>query len=445
MLSTMNTVELSEYGRRSTVPSAVARMMSAFASGFRDGVDINLGVGYVNEATIPTAQVLEATAEVLAAPERFRQPLNYGGPTGSLPLKDAIRRYWLDNAVGGVSETHLAGRRIIIGLSGATSLLYAVAGVMDPGIVVTGDPMYYIYTNVLRRRGFEILAIPEDDEGPRADLLEAELERLGERAAGVRYIYLVTISNPTGTICTTARKAAWIDAARRLSERLGRRVPVILDRAYEDLIHDPDVAPPASGLTLDGDGLVYEVSTLSKIVAPGLRIGYMIGPDTPLLRAIVQTCSDMGFSASPALQSVAASMLDRHVTEQIQAVNAGYRRRAQQVGAAIDELLGDVLEHRTGGQAGFYYYLTFRDVETHDRSPLLRFLSRTTGDDAVDGPADDPKPRVVTIPGEICVDPGGRLVEVGKRQMRLSYGYEDPRRVVEGLRLIREGVAYARG
>ena len=166
MLSTMNTVELSQYGRRSTVPSPVARMMSAFSSGFRDGVDINLGVGYVNEATIPTARVLEATAEVLTAPDRFRQPLNYGGPTGSLPLKAAIRRYWIANAVGGVTEAHLEGRQVIIGLSGATSLLFAVAQVMEPGIVVMGDPMYYIYTNVLRRRGFEILAIGEDDQGP---------------------------------------------------------------------------------------------------------------------------------------------------------------------------------------------------------------------------------------------------------------------------------------
>ena len=226
-------------------------MMSEFAAGFRDGVDINLGVGYVNEGTIPTQRVVEATAAVLGEPGQFRQPLNYGGPTGSVRLVEAIRRFWIDNAVGGVTEKVLGKRRIIIGVNGATSLLFAAAQVMGPGIVVTADPLYYIYGNVLRRLGFEILAIPEDDEGPRADLLAEQLDRLGDRVNEVRYFYFVTINNPTGTICRTDRKRALIDAAAKLSKRLGRKIPVILDRAYEDLIHDASVERPLSGLMLD--------------------------------------------------------------------------------------------------------------------------------------------------------------------------------------------------
>jgi len=440
----MDTIALSRYGQDSTLPSPVARMMSEFAAVFRDGVDINLGVGYVNERTIPTERVIEATAAVLSEGGRFRQPLNYGGPKGSARLVEAIRRFWIDNAVGGVTEKVLRGRRIIIGVNGATSLLYAAALVTGPGIVVTADPQYYIYSNVLRRLGFEIVAIPEDDEGPRADLLAEQLGRLGDRVGEIRYFYFVTVNNPTVTICTTARKRALIDVAAGLSKRLGRKVPVILDRAYEDLIHDKDVERPASGLALDKRGIVYEVSTLSKILAPGLRIGYMIGPESPLIKALVQTASDVGFSAAPVNQAVAAWMLTHHVAEQIASVNAGYRDRARVVRAAIDRRLGPHLEHITGGAAGFYFYLTFREVQTHERSKLFRFLARTTGDRSVDGPAKDPGTRVVYIPGEFCVHPEGQLVGLGKRQLRLSYGFEQPERIVEGVKLIREGIEWAK-
>ena len=69
------TVELSPYGCRSRQPSPVNRMMSDFAAEFREGVDINLGVGYVNEATIPRAAIQQALAAVLAHPDAERTGL----------------------------------------------------------------------------------------------------------------------------------------------------------------------------------------------------------------------------------------------------------------------------------------------------------------------------------------------------------------------------------
>jgi len=441
----LNEPPFSEYGAASREPSPVRRMMVAFAADFRDGIDINLGVGYVNENTIPRELVVDAMRAVLARPDQYDKALNYGAPQGCRELIDAIRRHRLASEGARLTAAALEGRQIVIGISGATSLLEAIAGVLAGGIVVTADPMYYIYCNFLERAGFEILPVPEDHDGIRTDLLAEKLSALGGRRREVRFIYVVTVSNPTGTILANGRRTELVRIATDLSRELGTRVPLVLDRAYEELIHDPACPTPRSGLLDDEEAIVHEISTVSKTLAPGLRIGYMIGPEGMLTRTIVQRISDIGFSAPPINQVIAAYILDHHIGEQIEAVNAGYRRKARAVRGWIDELLGDELEDCTGGRAGFYFYLTFRDVQTGEGSRLFRYLSRTTGQAEVDGRADALKPRVSYIPGQYCVHPRGDLVEVGRRQMRLSYAFEDLERIEEAIRLVREAVAYAKG
>ena len=84
-------------------------------------------------------------------------------------------------------------------------------------------------------------------------------------------------------------------------------------RSYYDIIHNPELAQPVSGLRYDTLGLVLEVGTLSKILAPALRIGYALVPDDQLADALVQRTSDIGFSSSLINQEIAGWLLDHHI------------------------------------------------------------------------------------------------------------------------------------
>jgi len=437
-------ISLSDYGRRSRTPSPVNRMMSSFAGDFREGVDINLGVGYVNEKTIPSALIREALAEVIAHPGRYKSPFNYGGPKGSPTLIESIRRYHVSRRVGGLTEAALSRRDIIVGPNGATSLLEGLAYVLNPGIVVTSDPMYYIYCDFLERRGFTVVTTAERSDGLHAEDVAARIDELGSGAKDISFLYVVTVNNPSATIIGNRERTGLVRLATGLSRRLGRIVPLVLDKAYEDLIHDPSVERPRSGLLDDEDGVVYEIGTLSKIIAPSLRIGYMIGADGPFLQAMIQRTSDAGFSAPLVNQEIASWLLDNVMDRQLEEVTRGYREKAVAVRGWLHSLLGDAVVEYRGGQAGFYYYLTLDGVKTGEGSPFFRCLARTTGNERVDGTSEGRLPRVIYIPGEFCVHPNGRMVEEGTRQLRFSYGYEELGRLEEAVGYMAGAVQYAR-
>lgn len=435
-------VLLSDYGKVSSIPSPVNQLMTDFAVGFRDGRDVNLGVGYVNEQTIPRQQIQLACEKVLAHPEKYRASLNYGGAQGSPNLIASLRRFHIENRIGGITAQILDNRDIVIGANGATSLLESITHVLPAGIMFTADPMYYIYCNDLERKGFTVIAIPEDDQGLDAEVLKARLAALGDEQDAIRFFYVVTVNNPTCAILSNNRKKELVDVVTQLSYKAGRKIPIFFDNAYSDLVHDSTVEALESAQCYDELGIVYEIGTLSKILAPGLRIGYLIGPKGPFLNSIVQRTSDIGFSAPLINQEIASYLLDHGIETQIEKVNKGYHQKAEAVKSWITELLGNNIQECRGGSAGFYYYLTLKQTSTNSTSDFFRFLTRTTGQENVDGPSHAQHPKVIYIPGEYCVHPRGEMVEVGKRQFRISYGFEELPQIHAALQLMKSAITY---
>jgi len=138
--------------------------------------------------------------------------------------------------------------------------------------------MYYIYSDALRRKGFEVLAVPEDDEGIGLAALERKLRALGGAVERIAFFYVVTVNNPSCTILSNERRRALLEVAGRLSGEQGRGIPIFYDLAYELLLHDPRAEPFVSVLPEDELGIAYEIGTLSKCWRRGCGSGICWAP-----------------------------------------------------------------------------------------------------------------------------------------------------------------------
>ena len=133
---------------------------------------------------------------VAGDPTKYRQAFNYGDPAGSANLIESLQRFLTRMRVGGLDANSIARKRMAVGASGATSILqcFPLTVLVEPGLVVTSDPMCYIYADVLEQRGFEILAIPEDSEGISLGLLDLAIAKM---PVTPNYFYVMTMKAAT--------------------------------------------------------------------------------------------------------------------------------------------------------------------------------------------------------------------------------------------------------
>ncbi len=425
----------SSLAKASLIPSAVNKLTSSFAIDFREGTDINLGVGYVNDKTIPVDEILKAYEDITSHPEHYKNALNYGGPEGSINLRNSIRNYYVKYGIGKLNSDDLNHKKILIGANGATSLLDSLSDVLKPGIVITADPFYYIYTETLESKGFQVISIPEDKDGLNTETLRKTLKEINTKE--ISFFYIVTVNNPSTTVLSDQKRKEIVEITTALSIQNNHLIPVVFDKAYEDIIHDPAISQPVSGLKYDTLGNIIEIGTLSKILAPALRIGYAILPDNVLATVLTQRTSDIGFSSSLINQEISSWLLDNYIDKQKSNVNKGYQNKSKHIKGLINKYLTPYINDYTGGDASFYFYLTFKNIRTDKGSKFFNYLSRTTGKPEIDGEPEK-NPRLIYIPGSIC-----SKTEKATYQLRLSYGFEENETFERAFQLMAEACVFA--
>ena len=226
----------------------------------RPGI-VSLAGGLPSADTFPVQAVRDATEKVLR--EHPREALQYAASEGYAPLRE-----WVAAHLAQQHGMRATADQVLITTGSQQGLDLAAKVLIDSGSrVLVETPTYLGALQAFAPYEPQIDALESDHEGPLPEALAAAAAAANDRA---RLAYLQpNFQNPTGHVYTEARRAALVTAACRAG------LPLVEDNPYGDLWYD--APPPAPLATRWPEGVLY-LGSFSKVLAPGLRLGYLVAP-----------------------------------------------------------------------------------------------------------------------------------------------------------------------
>ena len=285
--------------------------------------------GLPDPTTFPATALGQMAEQVLG--QRPELALQYGPEQGYGPLIDYLRARL-------AREEGLAIDRPQIMLSGgsAQALDHVCTLLTRPGdAVLVEAPTYHETLQLFRDHGLRPLQVPIDDGGLQVEALAARLEALAREGEGARLLYVIpNFQNPSGITLTAERRQPILALARRFD------LVVIEDDVYRDLAYGEPVPPSLFALDLEQEGQegrVLRIGSFSKILAPGVRLGWLMGPPDRIGRLIGSGLRCMGGGANPLVANVLADyclagLMEAHV----EGLRGVYRQRRDAMLEALE-------------------------------------------------------------------------------------------------------------
>jgi len=289
--------------------------------------------------------------------------LGYGDPQGHARLRAALAA--MLSARRGLAA---AADDVAVVRGSQMALVLVARAIVRPGDVVAVESLGYRPAwTAFEDAGARLLHLPVDEEGFDVDALEAALRR-----RTIRAVYLTPHHQyPTTVTLSAERRLRLLDAARR------HRFAVVEDD-YDHEVHyeGRPILPLAS---VDRDGLVVYVGTMSKTLAPSLRIGYVVAPRR-LVRRIASLRRGLDRQGDFAVEAAVADLMeDGTVRRHLHRMQRLYRGRRDALAESLTAKLPDALSFRvpSGGMA--MWARAAADVEAWARRARGRGLVLTTG------------------------------------------------------------------
>jgi 2-aminoadipate transaminase len=342
---------------------------------------------------IPAEELADCAHEV--ARREGAKVFAYGPGGGYQPLRE-----W-------IAERHgVQPGRVVLTVGGLQGFVFYAAEQLArrPGRVLVEAPSYDRPLKILARDGAEIVAVAMDDEGLDPDALEAELRSRPDTPA---FLYTIpTFQNPSGRSLSRERRERLVELVRE------HALAVLEDDPY-GLVRFEGEAPPTL-LELEGGELVTYTSSFSKTVAPGVRTGYFVLPETDAPAFEERAVST--YISPPFLpEAIVWEYIRRDRFEpNLELVCAELQARRDAMLAALERYFARSASW-SRPQGGYFVWL---DLDGVDASGLA---ARAEG------------AGVAIVPGAGFFPTGSGL---GGSSARLAYSYESPERIAEGVELL---------
>lgn len=303
----------------------------------------DFAVGRTNPETFPVDRVQRAASTAIA--NEYAQLTEYPGKLGHPGLRAAMARRESEREGVEVDPDALA---LMNGSMQAVTL--TAEALTRPGDTVICEEVTYSGTiGAYRTLGIDMVGVGVDEDGMRVELLEETLDELGE-ARKPKFIYaLTTYQNPTGTNLSLERRHRLIDIAR------ARDIPIIEDNCYGDVHYDGDKPPALYGLN-DYENIIYMCS-LSKILAPGMRLGYLYAQPR-LLETILARRHDAGGNYLAA--AVVAELYRDDVWSLTEELNESLKVKKNLVVDGLADAAGDICAS-SNPSGGLFVWVRFPD------------------------------------------------------------------------------------
>jgi 2-aminoadipate transaminase len=375
---------------------------------------ISLAGGLPDTSTFPPELYAELMADV--AHESAARALQYGPTEGMAATAACIVE------VMAAEGTTVDPSEVIVTTGGQQVIDLVCKALIDPGDVIVAEaPTYPGAVPTFGAYQAEVEQIEMDGDGMPIDALEARLDMLAEQGRRPKFIYTIpNFQNPGGVTMSLARRRRLVEVARE------RELLVLEDNPYGLLRYEGEALPTLYSLDAETVGrggasdLVIYLGTFSKILSPGLRLGWAVAP-RPVLEKLNLGKQGSDLCSSPVTQMFVAAYFARGERDgdgwlqYVERLRDHYRSRRDTMLEALEEHFGESAVW-TRPQGGLFIWATLD--ERIDTTDLLALARTSEG--------------VAFVPGRAAYMDG----RSGSSSMRLNFAGSPEPEIREGIRRI---------